>query len=259
MTLRDVVAVIEELAPLSTQPQWDNSGWQVLPAGEDAPCTGVLVCVDVTPAVVAEAAAKSCNLIISHHPTLFKGVKSLTGATLPQQTVMECIRRNIALYASHIPTDISGRGINMRMASMLGLTGVEILDPESGLGAIGELPEPLTLDEVVTLVKERFGVEAVRASRPKGENVSVRRIALCGGSGSEFAQLAVQRGADLFLTSDTRHHLFVDNAPDIQLLDIDHWAAEECARQIFFEEISEKFPNFAVSLSQADVNPIIYL
>lgn len=259
MMLSDITSVIEAIAPLSTQASWDNSGWQVLPEGPDAECTGVLVCVDATPQVIAEAADKGCNLVISHHPVLFKGVKSLTGATVSERTVMECMRRNVSLYSSHIPTDISSKGINIRMAAMLGLEDVEVLDTESGLGAIGNLPNPLTLPEVVDLVKERFDTGVIRASRPTDADKRYQRIALCGGSGSEFAPLAKTRGADLFLTSDTRHHFFIDNGAEIQLLDIDHWVAEECSRQIFFEEISEKIPNFAVSLSRADLNPIIYL
>lgn len=259
MRLCDITAVVEAIAPLSTQASWDNSGWQVLPEGLDAECTGALLCVDATPEVIAEAAEKGYNLVISHHPVLFNGVKSLTGATLPQRTVMECMRRNVALYSSHIPTDISAKGINKRMATMLGLDDIEVLDTETGLGAIGNLPQALTLTKVINLVKTTFGTSVVRASRPLDESKLYRRIALCGGSGSEFALMAKTQGADLYLTSDTRHHMFVDNGPEIQLLDIDHWVAEECSRQIFFDEISKKIPNFAVSLSQADNNPIIYL
>lgn len=259
MKLSDITAVVEAIAPLSTQASWDNSGWQVLPEGPDVECTGVLVCVDATPQVVAEAADKGYNLVISHHPVLFNGIKRLTGATLPQRTVMECMRCNVALYSSHIPTDISAKGINMRMAAMLGLEDVEVLDTETGLGAIGNLHQPLTLPQVVDLIKNRFNTEVVRASRPADAAKRYQRIALCGGSGSEFAPMSKARSADLYLTSDTRHHFFVDNGAEIQLLDIDHWVAEECSRQIFFEEISEKIPNFAVSLSRADHNPIIYL
>lgn len=259
MILSDITSVVEAIAPLSTQASWDNSGWQVLPEGPDARCTGVLLCVDATPQVIAEAAEKGYNLVISHHPVLFNGVKSLTGATLPQRTVMECMRRNVALYSSHIPTDVSAKGINMRMASMLGLEDIEVLDPETGLGAIGNLPEGLTVPQMVDLVKNTFNTPVVRASRPLDVDKHYKRVALCGGSGSEFALTAKAQGADLYLTSDTRHHMFVDNGAEIQLLDIDHWVAEECSRQIFFEEISKKIPNFAVSLSQADKNPIIYL
>lgn len=259
MKLKDIINAIETVAPLSTQTSWDNSGWQVLPLPDDTECTGALVCVDATPSVIAECVKCGCNLVISHHPVLFRGVKSLVGGTLAQRTVMDCVRHDIALYSSHIPTDISPKGINMRMAEMLGLKDVHVLDEDTGLGVVGTLPFPLDLDEIVAHVKQKFNTDVVRASRPVDRNAKYKRVALCGGAGSDFAMRAKEAGADIYLTSDTKHHAFVDNGAEIQLLDIDHWVAEQCSRQIFFDEILEKFPNFAVSLSQADVNPIIYL
>ena len=108
MKLSHIIAALEEYAPLSLQEKWDNSGLQVgLPRESDGECTGALLCLDVTPDIISEAVRRGCNLVVSHHPLIFKGLKSLIGRTVAERTVAEAIRAGVAVYSSHTALDLS--------------------------------------------------------------------------------------------------------------------------------------------------------
>jgi len=124
-----IIQIIEGLAPRNYQESWDNTGWQVGSAADE--CRGVLLCVDCSPSVVAEAKERGCNLIISHHPLLFKGLKRLTGATPVEQTVIMATRAGISIYSSHTSLDNVPGGVSYTMARMLGLDVLRALAPMS--------------------------------------------------------------------------------------------------------------------------------
>ncbi|WP_302996978.1 Nif3-like dinuclear metal center hexameric protein, partial [Coprobacter fastidiosus] len=130
MKVSDIAMCIEEIAPLSLQEDYDNAGWQVGDKYSEA--TGALLCIDVTEEVVDEAVALGVNLIISHHPLLFKGVKSLTGKNYVERTAIKAIQHNISIYASHTNLDNAWSGVNFKMAEKLGLTNLSILMPQGG-------------------------------------------------------------------------------------------------------------------------------
>lgn len=126
MTNAEVVAAIEEVAPLALQEDWDNSGWQIKPADDD--CSGVMICVDVTPEVIVEAHKRGCNLVVSHHPLLFNGLKRI-GNDTTSTVVRQAIVWGIGVYSSHTSLDNSPVGVSRRMAQMLGLSDVTALQP----------------------------------------------------------------------------------------------------------------------------------
>lgn len=258
----DIAEALEAVAPLSLQESYDNCGWQV--GTPEADCRGVLVCVDVTPARVTEAVENGCNMIVSHHPLLFHGLKHITGDTVVERTVMSAISNGIGIYSLHTALDNAPApwGVSSEMARMLGLKDIRPLDMTTGSGAVGQLPEAAAAGEAIELVKATFGTPVVRCSdlSPRGGAVApVNTIALCGGSGSFLIDQAIAAGADLYLTSDTSYHKFVDYAPAIILADIGHFESERCTKAIISRIISEKFPNFAVWYSQQESNPITYL
>lgn len=251
----DIIAVIEEICPLAGQESWDNSGWQV---GDPSDVTtGVVLCVDVTEEIIAEAVARGANLVIAHHPLLFRGAKRLTGRDRVERCVAAAFRSGVSVYSAHTSCDSAREGVSVEMASMLGLEYVAPLE-ESGLGAVGHLPGPMPWRDFVTRVKMTFGTEVVRVSRPATENLTVRRVALCGGSGGDFAARA-SGVADVLVTADCKHNYFLDNTGDILLVDAGHFETEQCTKQIFYRAITEKFPNFAVWKSAAEKNPVLYL
>lgn len=264
VTLADIIGCIEDFASPGLQEKWDNTGWQLCPLAPDAPCRGVMLCLDVTPEVVAEAAAEGCNLIVSHHPLIFKGLKHITGATPVERAVIAAISGGIAVYSSHTALDSASHGVSHKLGSMLGLEDMSVLDPQpgspdTGLGIVGDFPTPVTVGSFIDRVKDVYGASVVRRSAgPSGLNC-VKRVALCSGSGGEFVATAIARGADAYITSDTRYHDFVDFGKDILMVDTGHFESEICTKSIFSAIISEKFPTFAVRQSRAEHNPVRYV
>lgn len=369
MLIRHIIDAIEQVAPLPIQEEWDNSGLQVGNAA--AECTGVMLCVDCTPAVVDEALAEGCNLIVSHHPVIFKGLKRLTGSTPAEVTVMNAIAAGVSIYSSHTALDSAAAGVSRRMARMLGLEDIEVLDPRmadalkltvyvpeksadslrlalfdagaghignydscsyntagrgtfraldgaspavgeryayhteaetrievvlpgwcrhaveealrathpyeepayefipvetgmrtTGLGCVGNLPAPMSARDIAMLTKRTFGCEGVRVSRlddGDGDAPLLRRVALCGGAGGSLIGAAVRSRAQIYITADVRYHDFVDWSSRLTLVDIGHFDSEQCARDIFYQIITEKFPTFAVKIAKNEKNPIQFL
>jgi dinuclear metal center YbgI/SA1388 family protein len=190
----------------------------------------VLLTTDITEDVVNEAVLAGCELIISHHPLLFHGLKQVCGQT-PQARIVEmAIKHNIAIYSAHTNLDSVVGGINTRLADKLGITDYRLLT-ESGLGAIGKLAKPMLYEDFIAHVRERLQCTYVRYTRAK-KNI-IETVALCGGSGAEFIEEAINQGADVYLTADCKYHEFQDADGRIGLIDIDHWYSERHAREIF--------------------------
>ncbi len=254
MTLKDIIYIIESAAPLSYQEQWDNSGMQVGDPGADI--RAALLTTDITEAVVGEAIDKGCNLIISHHPLLFHGLKHICGLTPQERCVALAIRHGIAIYSSHTAMDACLNGVSGRMADTLGVKDYRILVPaaqgaEYGLGVIGMLPEPVPYADFLNRIKERFGAQYVRYTLSLAD--TVQRIAMCGGAGAEFMEEAIRQNADVYLTADCKYHEMQAAAGRIALVDIDHWVSEHFTRNIFRELLGNTIPTY---ISSADQTPV---
>lgn len=232
MLLKEIIDIIEFAAPLSAQESWDNSGLQIGHKEDDV--TTVLLCTDVTECIIQEAYAKGAELVISHHPLLYHGLKTLQQQT-PQQRITEyAIRHGIAVYSSHTAVDVQPDGVSGYAVSLLGITDGVILSPygaETGIGIIGTLPEPMLFDALLKLLAETFGQRCIRYSNPTDK--PVRRLAFVGGSGAELAADATEHGADVFVSADFKHHDFTDWAGGIPLVDIGHWESEHLTKHIF--------------------------
>lgn len=254
MLLKQIIDIIESVAPRSQQEGWDNSGLQIGDSNREI--HSVLLSVDVTEAVVAEAVKDGCDLIVSHHPLIFHGLKHITGSTPQERCVAEAIRHDIAIYSSHTSMDKALRGVSGRMAEMLGLHDVRILvpsvaDPKVGLGVIGTLPTPMMWSGWLKHVQRVFGAEYVRYTEPVQPMIS--RVALCGGAGAEFLPDAIAAGADTYLSADMKYHDLQAVAGQIMAVDIDHWVSEHFTRDIFAELLNGKVD---VRLSEADASPV---
>ncbi len=127
-TIKEITTVLEALAPLSYQESYDNAGLQT--GDPTAQVTGILVTLDCTEEVLDEAVRKGCNLIVAHHPVIFKGIKQLTGRTYVERTLVKAIQHNIAIYASHTNLDNVLQGVNTKIANKLGLLNQRILRPK---------------------------------------------------------------------------------------------------------------------------------
>ena len=234
MLLNEIIDIIESAAPLPLQESWDNSGLQI--GHKDADVTTVLLCTDVTECVMQEAVAVGAQLIISHHPLLFHGLKTISGGT-PQQRIAECaIRHGIAVYSSHTAMDVQPGGVSGYMAQLLGIDSYTILSPagaETGLGVIGDMEEPLSLQAFLERLSSVFRQQCIRYSRGGAEHRPVRRVALVGGAGAEFIPDAIEQGADAFVSADIKHHDFTDYLGTIPVIDIGHFESEQHTKDIF--------------------------
>ena len=255
MLLREIINSIESVAPRSAQEEWDNSGMQVGDTERDI--QSVLLTTDITTDVVNEAIMRGCQLIISHHPLLFHGLKQVCGQT-PQARIVEmAIKHSIAIYSAHTNLDSVPGGINTRLADKLGITHYRILAPNEtnnavGLGIIGQLETPMAYPDFLTRVHTILKCTYVRYTRPRVEKVQT--IALCGGSGAEFIETAIAQGADVYLTADCKYHEFQDADGRIGLIDIDHWCSEHHATEIFRDILAPL--NVKTVISEADKTPI---
>lgn len=260
--INEIIAALETAAPPCLQEEWDNSGIQTGPRRADQPCTGAVLCVDVTHSVIDTALAHGCNLIVSHHPLIFRGLKRLT-ADGEGALAYRAVEHGITVYSAHTSLDNAPGGVSHTMAALL-FPGAqaEVLAPmegrdDCGTGVIVTLPQPLAPEALAELVAERFHTPSVRHSAiAAGAERTLRRVALVGGSGGSFIRQAISRGADAIVTSDVRYHDFLDLSPEIFIVDITHFDSEKCAEQIFMRVISEKFPNFAPCICGIEPNPI---
>ncbi len=261
MKIKEIVSALERFAPLPLQDGFDNAGLQI--GLTEAEATGALLCLDVTEAVVDEAITLGYNLIVSHHPLIFKGFKSITGKDYVERCIIKAIQNGIAIYSAHTNLDNAQGGVNFKIAQKIGLKEVEVLEPKAGMevvagaGVIGELPEPETETDFLKRIKKLFEVGCVKHNKMTGR--LIRKVALCGGSGAFLLPKAVAEGADVFITGEVKYHDYFYYENDILIAEIGHYESEQYTKEIFYSIIREMFPSLEVEMTRVNTNPIKYL
>lgn len=262
-TLADVSAVVERLWPLSGAEGWDAPG--LLSGNPRAEVSSILLTVDVVGEVVDEARELGANLLIAHHPLLLRGVTSIAEDRYKGAVLASLIRSGCALIAAHTNADVVETGTSAVLAQRLGLLDVAPIvagdDPARGIGRCGRLAEPTTLGRLARALGELLPPTA-SGVRVAGEyDTPVQSIALCGGAGdSLLAQPAVLE-ADVYVTSDLRHHpasearenARLGNGP--ALIDISHWASEWLWLDTAAAQLRDALPGVAVSVSETRTDP----
>jgi dinuclear metal center YbgI/SA1388 family protein len=363
ISIQDVVDHLESLAPPTYQESYDNSG--LLTGNPTWNVTGILVTLDCIEDVVQEAIDRDCNLIVAHHPIVFKSLKKLNGNTYVERTIIKAIEHKIAIYAIHTNLDHVKTGVNRKICEKLGLTNLKILAPrkdtlsklvvfiptenvdsvlkalhEAGAGQIGNYqncsfkvegtgaftpnnqatphigqagrPENVreTRAEVIfpshletrvmsalrkshpyeeiahyltTLINEnqevgagmtgdleealeptaflqrlKSSMELQTIRHTKLLNKPIKKIAVCGGSGSFLLSRAIQSKADVFVTADFKYHEFFDAEDRLIIADIGHYESEVFTKDLLMKVLIEKFPTFAINFSKTVTNPISY-
>lgn len=262
MKIKEILGALEEFAPLSLQDSYDNAGLQI-GLTEDAEATGVLLSLDVTEEVVNEAVLRGCNLIVSHHPLLFRPIKAITGKTHVERAVIKAIKNDIAIYAAHTNLDFVKGGVNYKIAEKLGLQDVEWLMPKedaccpAGAGIIASLPNALTTREFMDHVKEIFRLKSLRVNL--AEPKTIKRVALCGGAGSSLVPVAIEKGADAYIAGEIGYHGFFGRENDILLLEIGHYESEQYTIELLRDVIVKVAPSLHVCKAETNTNPINYL
>ncbi|TKC04924.1 Nif3-like dinuclear metal center hexameric protein [Pedobacter frigoris] len=363
MRLSSLIKYLEDYAPSNYQEDYDNSGLIIGNVNQEI--QGALVALDCTEAIVDEAITHGCNLIITHHPIVFKGLKRITGKTYVERVVLKAIKNNIALYAIHTNLDHVKNGVNGVICDRLGLQGTKVLSPKRGLmkklvtfcpaalapgvrgalfdagagsignysdcsfngegtgtfkaaadtnpfvgeqgvqhheqevrietvflaqderkvllalfehhpyeevaydvyplenkletvgaGMVGWLDEEMDGRDFLRLVKERMDTSVIRHTKLLPRRI--KKVAVCGGSGSFLLKEAIAAGADAFVTADFKYHEFFDAEEKIVIADIGHFESEQFTSDLLIDIIQEKFPNFAIRLTEHNTNPINY-
>lgn len=246
----EIIAALEQFAPLSLQEDFDNAGVQVAPE-EDSECTGVLVCLDITEAILDEAVRRGCSMVVSHHPLIFSPLRQVTCATYQERCVMKAVKSGITLYSAHTNLDSAPEGVNFRIAQVLGLGNLEQL----GMGMVGTLPEAMDEESFLSKVAELFDVECIQHSALTGR--TIRRVAVCGGAGSFLMAEAGKAGADCFVTGEISYHRFFEaGAP--MLVAIGHYQSEQFTINLLRDYIHSRFPQLKVEMTRINTNAIKY-
>lgn len=247
----DIYDVINAVAPFESQLSFDNSG--LLVGDGSTEVTRALLCLDITPAVVAEAAGMNANLIISHHPVIFNPLKSLNG----REPAYLLAKNGIAALCCHTNLDISPVcGVNVALASRLGLKNVRAEDVfgEECVLYSGELDQALSPEDFARMVKQRLDAGAVRLIPGEG---MVKRVFLCSGAGGEFTRFAAMRGGDAYLTGEMKHHEALDAAKTgLTCVVAGHYETERVFAEFLAAYLKKRVPDTAFLVSRAEKAPM---
>ena len=364
MQIKEVTQYLESIAPPIYQESYDNAG--LIVGNPNWECTGILLTLDSLEATIAEALEKNCNLIVAHHPIVFRGLKRFNGRNYVERIVIEAIKKDVAIYAAHTNLDNVQQGVNKKICDKLGIQNPNILAPKKALlkklytfcptdkvesvrkalfatgagtigdydecsfnaegigtfrgneasnpsvgekgqqhqeketkveiifpihlerrlisallaahpyeevaydvvaldnvhphigsGMVGELAEPMEEMDFLNHLKSTMKAGCVRYTPLR--NRLVKKVAVCGGSGSFLLRNAMAAKADVFVTADYKYHEFFDADGQIIIADIGHYESEQYTIELFKELLTEKFRNFATFSTQINTNPINYL
>lgn len=256
MKTSQVIAYLDEVMHPEYQEDYDNSGF--LAGDSRSDYKGALVALDMTEAVLDEALAEGLNLIVTHHPFIFRGMKRMTDRTADGRLLMRLIESGVCLYAAHTNLDNMPWGVNGALAARLGLLNTRVLrayDGERsdiGAGLVGELPESEPAEAFLLRVKALLGLPMVRTSPLSTARCplpTIKKVAICGGSGSDFIGDALAARADIYLTGDLKYHDFQRTDGRMLLADIGHYESEQFAREVIARTIGERFADSPCRIS----------
>lgn len=257
MKAKDIIALFEEFAPSNIQESWDNSGLMVGDVSMEV--NKIFLGLDFTEALVEEAIEFGADMIITHHPLIFKGVRKIGTETYVERIITKLIKTDILAYSMHTNIDKVPRGVSGLMADRIGLLNQKILESDTeeeiGLGIVGNLKAPLNAQAFIKMIKEKFSLKCVRSSAIITKEI--KRVALCGGSGSSLISSAIDSGAQVYISGDISYHNFFCEK-NFMIMDIGHYESEIEVLDLMMNIILKKIPNFVVRKSKINNNPIYY-
>lgn len=246
LTVRTLEQVIEQYAPLKLKEDYDNVGLMV--GDKDAEITKILIALDCTLDVICEAKNKGCNFIFTHHPFLFVKPKTITSDTLVGKKIIELIKNDINVYASHTNLDSVKGGLNDIATEILGFTEYRVMesstvlgynDGDNGIGRLVTLQEPIVLMDLCERIKKLFNAEHIRYVGE--DNRLIKTIAIINGSGEDFFGISKTLQADCIITGDTKYHGVSDLKEDgIALIDAGHFITEWTPFKIFAKKLEKQ-------------------
>lgn len=231
LKIKDIMEIMEDYAPLKLKESYDNVGLMI--GNPECEITSILVALDCTIKVIKEAEEKDCNLIITHHPLLFKKPMSITTETLQGRKILDIIRNGINVYSSHTNLDSTKGGINDLIMQLLDFKNCQVIevnntnsgDKEAGIGRMVTLGSPIVLEELCEKAKEAFEISSLKYSGEDKQVIS--KVAVINGSGNDFLMKAKSLGVDCIITGDTSYHYVSDLQEEgISIIDVGHFESE---------------------------------
>ncbi len=262
-TVADIAAVVERLWPSAGVEPWDAVG---LIAGDlDSPVTSIFLAVDAVLDTVDEALAASADLLLVHHPLLLRGVTTVATDRYKGAALSRLIRGNCALIAAHTNADVVETGTSATFAAKLGLLDTRPIEaaanPARGIGRVGTLPSPTTLGRLAVALGELLPATATGIRVSGDFDSPVATVALCGGAGDAYLSHAEVLAADVYITSDLRHHPASEARENAKtgrgpaLIDVSHWASEWLWLETAASELREALPGVTVTVSDLRTDP----
>lgn len=257
--VNNIIKEMELLAPTYLKEDFDNVGLMV--GDKNKEVKKVLLALDCTLKVIEEAKKENVELIITHHPLIFKRPSSITTDTLQGKKIIELIKNDISLYSSHTNLDSVENGLNDTIVSILGFDNFKILEKnkrydKAGLGRIVSLNESIQLEDLISKIKKSLNINNLRVVKGKDK---VNKIAIINGSGQDFIGKAVALGADCIITGDTTYHFASDyKEMEISILDVGHFASEQITFFNVMENLKEKFKDVEFITSTVEEDPFSF-
>ena len=252
--VNDIFNALDAAAPCRLAEEYDNPGFLV--GRKNAEVSKVSVALDITEKVVDEAIKTGAELIVSHHPVIFRSRKCVTDEDVCGSVLLALIENKIAAICMHTNLDSAAGGVNDVLAEKLGLEDISVLCPGeeegAGLGRFGELPEEKTLESFLPDVCSALNAAGVRYHNAGN---AVKKVAVGGGSCGSFIPLAASLGCDTIVTADIKHNEFLEaEALGINAIDAGHFATEDIICPHICEIISAKYPELDVKTAKADID-----
>lgn len=261
-SLSHALAALESIAPLGLAADWDNVGLLLEPRpASDARIEKLLLTIDLTEAVLAEAIEAGAGLIVTYHPPLFSGVKRLTQAVARERVVLGAVLNGLFVYSPHTALDACREGVNDWLLGAFGPGESAPIEPDQkspdqGQGRLLQLAAPLALNAAVARIKAHLGLAAVRVARPAhSENPSVQSVAVCAGAGGSVLEKV---RADLYLTGEMRHHdILAKQAEGSSVVVCDHTNTERGYLPLLARRLREALHDeVELLVSERDADPL---
>lgn len=229
--VRDLITVLDKFTGPASAESWDNIGLMV--GAPDSTISAILIALDPTLEVLAEAKTRGCNTIVTHHPLIFKGMKSVRTDQPEGQILARALFDRLAVIGCHTNLDKVDGGVSDMLAAHLNLTNGRVLVPDFaapepskiGFGRIGELSAPLSFEGFTALIRKKLGLQVVKVAGTPPTKITT--VAVCGGSGSELAPAAMAGGAQIYLSGEIKHNMarWAESA-GFCIVDCGHFATE---------------------------------
>ncbi len=267
ITVENAIQILKDFAPEEYyfKDEYDNIG--LILGRKDNPVTKILCCLDVTEKVIDEAISQKAELIISHHPMIFSGIKNVTDETVVGRKLLKAAENNVAIYSAHTNLDFVRDGINEFIANQLGLRNIETMysycdsDPSCGFGRVGDLANKVYVTVLKGEVEELLRDNYVRIIGE--EYAPIKRVAVINGGGGgdvKYVDMALKCGADCLITADVKHHVAMyAYESGLSVIEPQHFNMEHCyisrLVQILKIEAKARKMNLEILQSTREVNP----